>query len=114
MIDRVARIFFQIEGYLAAPHELLHVLAYRIIGKRCSYTLGQRWVQAEEKLTRQEHLFVSLLPFAVAAPVGLPCWMVWAILTIRLGLSPEPLAYFPVAPYWHQSVFFIGLIGMYY
>src|SRR5688500_19355505 len=54
-------------GYYLIPHELLHVLAYRLIGKRCHYEWGAYYVQSLQPKNRKESLFVLLFPFVI-------CW----------------------------------------
>ena len=33
-------MLWKLEGYLLIPHEFLHVVAHKLIGKRCSYRVG--------------------------------------------------------------------------
>jgi hypothetical protein len=54
--------FHKIGGYYLIPHELLHVLAYRLIGKPYDYQWGNYQVSSPAKMTRGERLFVLLLP----------------------------------------------------
>jgi hypothetical protein len=61
----------RIEGYLLIPHELLHVLAHRLINKRCQYRVGDRCVKPTEPLSFKEELFTLVLPFAVFLLVAL-------------------------------------------
>jgi len=63
----------RLEGYLLIPHELLHVLGYRLVGKRCTYRWGDRRVTPVGPLTRSEQLVGLLFPFAV-------CMVVWLLL----------------------------------
>jgi hypothetical protein len=67
----------RIEGYLLIPHELLHIIGCRLVGKRCLYRLGNRYVTPVGPMTRQENLVGLLFPFAV-------CILTW------LGLLPVP------------------------
>jgi hypothetical protein len=63
---------------VATPHELLHVLGYKLVGKAYRYRLGDPFVAEIDELTRREKLIVGLLPFAVtglmavAFMMGLP------------------------------------------
>ena len=63
----------RLEGYLLVPHELLHVLGYRLVGKRCHYRWGDRYVVAPGPMARRERLVGLLFPFAV-------CIMLWLLL----------------------------------
>ena len=63
----------RIEGYLLIPHELLHVLGYRLVGKHCLYQWGKRYVTTVDPMTRNEELVGLLFPFAV-------CMAIWLIL----------------------------------
>jgi hypothetical protein len=50
---------------ISIPHELLHVLAFRLIDKPYHYQLGDLAVKPIDPLTKRERLFVTLLPFGV-------------------------------------------------
>jgi hypothetical protein len=67
----------RIEGYLLIPHELLHVAGYWLVGKRCLYRWGNRYVTTIDPMTRNQELVGLLFPFAV-------CMMIW------LTLLPVP------------------------
>jgi hypothetical protein len=86
-------------GYYLIPHELLHVLAYRIIGKPCHYEWGAYRVQSLSPKTRREKLFVLLLPFVVCWLLGLLLYITWVILAVSTRMAPE--AYFTTGPKWH-------------
>jgi hypothetical protein len=70
----------RLEGYLLIPHELLHVVGYRLVGKRCIYRWGQPYVIPVGPLTRREHLVGLLFPFVVSATLFL-------VLTILSGVT---------------------------
>jgi hypothetical protein len=95
-------------GYYAVPHELLHVLAYRIIGKPCHYHWGDFHVRplAPETETRHEKLFVLLLPFAVLLGSGLFCQFLWVMSAFFITLRPEQ--YFRNGPTWHLIFLILG------
>lgn len=67
------KLMAQLEGYLLIPHELLHVLGYKLAGKRCLYQWGNRYVTTVDPMTRNEELVGLLFPFAV-------CMATWLIL----------------------------------
>jgi hypothetical protein len=71
----------RIEGYLLIPHELLHVAGYKLVGKRCLYRWGNRYVTTLDPMTRDEELVGLLFPFIV-------CLATWLL------LLPLPLAAF--------------------
>jgi hypothetical protein len=50
-------------GYYLIPHELLHVLAYRLIRKPYRYEWGWPYVIPIAAMTRRERLFTALFPF---------------------------------------------------
>jgi len=61
----------KIEGYLLIPHELLHVLGYRLVGKRCVYRWGDHRVKALGSLSRDEQLFGLLFPLVVCVVLAI-------------------------------------------
>ena len=52
-------------GYLLAPHELLHVVGFRLVGKQCQYRWGNTYVTPIGPMTRRERLVGMLFPFTV-------------------------------------------------
>lgn len=94
-------LFNKLGGYYLIPHELLHVLAYRLIGKPCHYRRGDHRVRpiAPESETRLETLFVLLLPFICFFGLGLVCHFLWIMSAIFIDISPE--RYFIDGPTWH-------------
>ena len=86
-------------GYYLIPHERLHVLAYRIIGKPCHYDWGDHRVQSTATKTRSEELFVLLFPFAICIGLGLFFHALWIVLALSTHLPPE--LYFSAGPKWH-------------
>lgn len=96
----------KLDGYLVIPHELLHVLAYRLIGKRCAYRLGDHVVNSLEERTFTQRLFCLLFPLLInglAVVLLLGAWFVTYV-TARYPLNP--LEYFQAAPAWHRALFF--------
>lgn len=57
--------FSRLEGYVLIPHELLHLVGYRLVGKQCKYEWGQPYVTPIEPLSRNERLVGVLFPFIV-------------------------------------------------
>jgi len=91
-------------GYYLIPHELLHVLAFRIIGKPCEYHWGNDYVRPLARETKREWLFVSLFPFAVIMGLGLFFGLLWVSSAFFIKIRPE--RYFIDGPTWH-FIFFI-------
>ncbi len=95
-----------VEGYLLIPHELLHVLAYRLQGKSCQYQWGQAYVSPVGPLTRREKLIGLLFPFVVF----LILFLMGCILS---GLA---FAHFKQGGHWAWFLIFTGfclLVGLY-
>ena len=57
--------FKRVEGYLLIPHELLHVLGYRLVGQRCEYRWGQPYVTPAGPIPRYRNLVGMLFPFLI-------------------------------------------------
>lgn len=57
--------FKQVEGYILIPHELLHVLGYRLVGQRCKYHWAQPYVTPVQPLSRRQDLVGTLFPFLI-------------------------------------------------
>jgi hypothetical protein len=66
-------------GYLLIPHELLHIVGFRLVGKRCEYRWGSAHVTPLEPMSRREQLVGMLFPFIVFA-------LLFVICTILVGL----------------------------
>lgn len=92
-------LLHRLGGYYLIPHELLHVLAYKIIGKPYHYKWGDYYVRPLAKETRQEALFVLLLPAAVCWILGLFCFSLWLLSAFFINIPPEQ--YFTNGPTWH-------------
>jgi hypothetical protein len=102
----------KIEGYYLIPHELLHVLAYRLIGKPCHYRWGDHQVYSSAPKTKREELFVLLLP-------ALICWLFaflfgvsWLLSAFFIRMPPE--RYFIDGPTWHFVFPIIASLSMLY
>jgi hypothetical protein len=57
----------QFVRYLALPHELLHLVGYRLVGKQCVYRWGDAHVTPLGPMTRWARLVGLLFPFAVSS-----------------------------------------------
>lgn len=101
-------------GYYAIPHELLHVLAYRLIGKPCRYEWGSQYVRAlaPEAETRQEKLFILLFPLTVFWGLGLLCHLLWIMSAFFIRIRPEQ--YFTDGPTWHLIFLVLGAFFIFY
>ena len=98
-------MLWKLDGYLAIPHELMHVVAYRMIGKRCAYQLGEHAVTALEDRTLGQRLFCLLFPLLINGLAVLLLAGIW-IATYSIARYPlSPLEYFQVAPDWHRALF---------
>ncbi len=70
----------RLAGYVAIPHELLHVLGYRLTGQRCTYQWGNSYVTPNGPMPLWAHLIGDLLPFAVFA-------LLFFVSTVLAGLA---------------------------
>lgn len=93
------RFLLKLRGYYLIPHELLHVLAYRLLGKRCRYRWGDDRVHPLVSLTRPERLFILLLPLVACWILGLAFHILWIFLAISARMPLE--FYFFAGPRWH-------------
>ncbi len=57
--------FSHLEGYLLIPHELLHVIGFRLVGQRCAYRWGNPFVTPIGPMNRAERLVGMLFPFVI-------------------------------------------------
>jgi hypothetical protein len=104
--------FHKVGGYYLIPHELLHVLAYRLIGKPYDYQWGDYQVSSPAKMTQGERLFVLLLPLGVCLTLSFFFHFVWIILALSAQL---PLAeYLLAAPKWHFVFHILANLCMLY
>lgn len=107
-------LLHKLGGYYLIPHELLHVAAYRIIGKPCKYNWGDYAVQPLASRTKYERLFVLLLPFTACWLFGLVfhfLWLVAALLFIKMPFD----VYFQIYGLtWHFILPVIGTLFIIY
>lgn len=101
MNDRIVfwNFLHKLGGYYLIPHELLHVLAYRLIGKPCSYRWGDHCVRSLAPKTKREKLFVLLFPFGVCWVLGIFFGFLWIISAFFIDIPPE--RYLIDGPTWH-------------
>lgn len=104
----------KIEGYFAAPQMLLYSWAYRMIGKKYSYTWGQNYILPLEERTTKERAFILLFPLALLGISGMLLTAVWALTFMGADFRADPLTYFRIAPLWHQSLWWLGILLIFY
>lgn len=95
-------------GYYLVPHELLHVLAYRLINKPCEYQWGHHYVRPLAKRTKWQRIFVLLFPFVSCWAIGFFfhfLWLLAALFFIRMPLDEH---FQTDGLTWH---YFLPLIG---
>lgn len=102
----------KLAGYYLIPHELLHVLAYRLIGKPCRYQLGDHRVHSLQPKNRREKLFVLLFPFVVCWGLGLLFGVLWLLSAFVVDIPPE--RYFIDGPTWHIIFLMLGALCILY
>ncbi len=112
--DYNAAMLWKLDGYLVIPHELLHVLAYRLIGKRCAYQWGDHAVNSLEDRTINQRLFCLLFPLLVNSLVVLLLLSIWFVTYITARYPINPLEYLQTAPTWHHVLFFGWTLAMTY
>jgi len=102
--------------YYLIPHELLHVWGYRLLNKPYYYQWGSRQVVPLAERTRNERLFISLLPFMVSWFLGGISYLLWFIVMVYLAveLKMPPEKFFFEAPPWHFILMLIGSIFIIY
>jgi hypothetical protein len=109
----VSRAFFhKFGGYYLIPHELLHVLAYRIIGQPYHYEWGDYRVQSPAQITQRERLFVLLLPVGVCLTLSFFFHFVWIALALSAQMSLAE--YIFAAPKWHFVFHILANLCMLY
>jgi hypothetical protein len=107
-------MLWKLDGYLVIPHELMHVLAYRLIGKRCLYRLGDHAVNSLEERTLKERLFCLLFPLLVNTLVILLFLGTWFVTYVTARHPLNPLEYIQAAPAWRQLLFWGWFLAMMY
>lgn len=91
----------KIEHTWLAAYELLHITAYRLIGKHYRRQAGLVRVLPVEPLTRSQHLFILLFPllFVLLVTTGIGALWLYTYQTFLPYLKPQ--AYYTTAPLWH-------------
>jgi hypothetical protein len=85
--------------YLAVPHELLHVLGHRLVGQRCEYRWGNKYVTPIGEMPHWKRLVGLLFPFVV-------CFILTIIFCILAGFASKELVQ-EAKPFWF--IFWLGL-----
>lgn len=62
---KIRKRISRLGGYLALPHELLHVAGYWLVGKRCEYRWGNFYVSPIDSMKPRERLIGIFFPFAI-------------------------------------------------
>jgi len=105
--------FTKLKGYYLIPHELLHVWGYHIIRKPCQYEWGDFQVIPLAPCTRNERLFICLLPLAISWGVGFLFHFLWLVSIIFLVSIPIE-RYLIDGPTWHIIFVWLGSIFVIY
>lgn len=77
-------------GYLLIPHELLHLLGFRLVGKRCRYQWGQGYVTPIGPMSPWQQLIGRLLPFVVFTLAFIVCAVCAGLAYNRAGPGGSP------------------------
>lgn len=104
------KLIAKLAGYYVIPHELLHVLAYRLLGKSYRYRWGQPYVEPVEQMTRRERLFTSLFPFTVCFGLGWLLSLGWITLVFFLNLQTDH----PEIPVWLMGMLLVSIMLVFY
>lgn len=100
------------EGIFLVPHELLHVAAHRLIGRKCSYKWGENRVYPLEPCSWREDVFCLLFPLIVTLPIGVIPFLLWGVTFVKADYPP--VAYISVAPFWHILLLIVGIFLLTY
>jgi len=88
-------------GYFLIPHELFHIVGYRLVGVRCSYKWGDSYVTPSGSVSRRRRLVGLLFPFGVFCVITIVCgilstlayrqaahggFIFWTVMTIIAGV----------------------------
>jgi hypothetical protein len=95
---------YKLGGYYLIPHELLHVLAYCLIGKPCHYEWGNYYVSCSINRTRGEKIFVLLFPTMVCLGLGFLFHLLWGISLLFVIRMPLEKYFFDDGPTWHLTL----------
>lgn len=100
----------KIECEWIAAYKLLHIAAYRLIGKRYRHQGGLTPVQPAEALSRGQQLFCLLFPLLLILSLALTLCAVWIYTYVQFFSSIQPPAYYYTAPLWHIALQGIALL----
>jgi len=103
---------YKLGGYYLIPHELLHVLAYRIVGEPCHYKWGSYHVQSSTPKRRREKLFILLFPFVICWVLGFFFGALWILSVFFIKVPPE--RYFIEGPSWHIIFLIMAWLSILY
>ncbi|NJN83082.1 MAG: hypothetical protein HC802_12895 [Caldilineaceae bacterium] len=87
-----------------SAYELLHIAAYRLIGRRYTRQEGAVVARSGEVLTRSQQLFCLLFPALVTLGIMLILAVVWIYTYTQFFSHIEPRAYYFTAPGWHIAL----------
>lgn len=82
-----------VEGYILIPHELLHIVGYRLVGIRCKYQWGGRSVKPIGSMTQKMRLVGMLFPFAIFGVGFLICAVASGLAFLQI-LCGGPIGWF--------------------
>jgi hypothetical protein len=94
----------KIERHWIATYELLHVAAYRLLGKRYVYQGGVVTAQPSEALTPGQQLFCLLFPLLATLVTMLALAALWLYTYIQFFPHIAPRTYYFTAPPWHIAL----------
>jgi len=97
--------WYKLARYYLIPHELLHVVAYRMIGKPYHYECGNHYVKPLAKMSQKERLFTTLFPFVISLSSSLFLILSWMTIVFFINQQPNQ----PVEISWHLILLISGL-----
>lgn len=106
-------MIFKLSAYVGLPHALLHMLAYRLIGKPYVLEIDQRQVRALAPRTPKEIAFVRMFPALVTGSLALVVLGIWAW-TIPQSGAASLATYYQTAHLWHQMLWWVGIVILSY
>ena len=110
--NRLDEFLWKLDGYAVVPHELLHVLAYRLIRKPCQYRLDDHAVLSLSERSLGEQIFVKLFPLVVTGGLAVVGFILWLT-----TLPPGPfdlVDYLKLGPRWHIGMMLLIIVFQLY